>query len=144
MPYRIDTDFYVSGLPSVRVVETVGATALVTVCPRTPTPEVQALVPVRYHLPLSDGKRVPVEAATHAADVVLALLAGERTVLLHCVAGRNRSGLVAALVVRQRRNLTGQEAVDWVRDRRPRGLANPAFETWLQHLDRPSSAWVTP
>lgn len=132
MPWRIDDRLYVSGIPSRKVVDDVGATAVVTVCSRTPAEEVRASLPVWYHLPLRDGKRLQTEEYRRAAELVTSLLDSGHTVLVHCVAGRNRSSLVAALVVQDRHRLTGDEALAWIRERRPRSLANAAFETWLQ------------
>ena len=64
-----------------------------------------------YHLiPLPDGKRVPIEQYDQAVDCAINYLRRQGAVLVHCVAGRNRSGLVAALVVRQLLGVSGKVA----------------------------------
>lgn len=65
-------------------------------------------------------------------------------VLIHCNAGVNRSGLVTALVVRQLKGLTGTEAIDLVRSKRPKGpfpniICNPHFESYLNTLEKPDA-----
>lgn len=75
--------------------------------------------------------------AQAAADVVAeAMLRGER-VLVTCMAGRNRSGLIAALALRRARNLSGAEAMELVRAARPNALTNPTFSRYLLTLGRP-------
>ena len=69
------------------------------------------------------------------SDVVLALEEGGN-VLVHCQAGINRSNLVAALALRQWKNMTSQEAITLLRERRsPLILANRSFESYLLGLD---------
>lgn len=51
--------------------------------------------------------------------------------LVHCQAGLNRSGLVAARVLMME-GFTGSEAVEWLRaTRSPACLCNPSFEKWI-------------
>lgn len=54
--------------------------------------------------------------------------------LVHCQAGLNRSGRVAAVVL-MLDGLTADEAIGTLRDKRsPAVLCNPAFERWLRGL----------
>jgi len=89
------------------------------------------------HVPIPDGK---LDATTGAALLLLAAGAARRAanggfaVLTHCNAGRNRSGLMSALLLREWLGLSGAEAMTHVRAARPRALANPAFEAFLAGL----------
>lgn len=58
-------------------------------------------------------------------------------VLCHCNAGRNRSGLLSALIARHHYNITGIEAMELVRETRPNAIATEAFEEFLIRLDKP-------
>lgn len=63
-----------------------------------------------------------------------ALLDG-RKVLVHCGAGINRSGLVAAMVMRRLFGLSGVDATAYIRARRgPEALSNPWFASYLASL----------
>lgn len=56
-------------------------------------------------------------------------------VLVHCQAGLNRSGRVAAVVL-MLDGLTADEAITTLRDKRsPAVLCNPAFDRWLRELE---------
>jgi hypothetical protein len=75
-----------------------------------------------------------VAAATFAARRALAYLHRGQRVLVTCAAGRNRSGLVSALVLMMRRGMTGEEAVRRVQSRRKDALTNPSFAAYLRGL----------
>lgn len=69
--------------------------------------------------------------------IVEALEAGGN-VLVHCQAGINRSNLTAALVLRDWKGLTSEEAIGMLREKRsPLVLANKGFESYLLALDNP-------
>jgi protein-tyrosine phosphatase len=56
--------------------------------------------------------------------------------LIHCQAGLNRSGLIAARVLMLNYGFTGAEAIQKLRDGRDRlVLSNPAFEAYLIGLE---------
>lgn len=72
------------------------------------------------------------------ADLVTDLINEGKTVLVHCGAGLNRSGLICALVVRELRCCRGTEAIDIVRAARgPIALSNPYFTRFLNTLQAP-------
>lgn len=137
MAWRIDDRLWVSGQPSLRTLAETGATAVLTVSPKLPRSEVIHAEQVAWwrHEPLSDGKRLNPEAYQRACDVTLAMLDAGHTVLVHCMAGRNRSALVAALVLVETRGLSGAEAVTWLREHRPRSLANEHHLAWLLEVE---------
>lgn len=85
-----------------------------------------------------------IRIANKAADAAMARIQAGKNILVTCAAGRNRSGLVSALVLMRRRNLSGQEAVAWVREKRnaafgdePMALSNQMFSRYLSSLPRP-------
>jgi protein-tyrosine phosphatase len=78
----------------------------------------------------SDEWRQALRAAEHAANVVLR---GGR-VLVTCVMGRNRSGLVSALAIYLLTGLPGTEIVREVKRRRPEALSNQWFVGALERL----------
>jgi hypothetical protein len=89
------------------------------------------------HFPLSDGKDPQPERAGEVARLVAAGLRHARPTLVHCQGGRNRAGLVNALVLREYLGITGAEAAARVRRARPGALANEHFYHYLQGLGGP-------
>jgi protein-tyrosine phosphatase len=56
-------------------------------------------------------------------------------VLITCMAGRNRSGLLVALVLRLRFEMTGKAAIDLIKEKRgPFALTNRVFTSYLLGL----------
>ena len=101
---------------------TLGAYAL---GPRTK----RAVVPLR-DIPESPDADVMAEVVNVAAEAV-----EHGKTLVHCQAGLNRSGLVAALVL-MRQGRTARAAIDLLRGRRSSEvLCNPVFERWLLEQD---------
>lgn len=63
-------------------------------------------------------------------------LAGKQTVLVHCQAGCNRSGLVAARALMLWKGYTSDQAIKLLRESRsPLVLCNQTFENYLRSLD---------
>lgn len=89
----------------------------------------------RYdHVPLSDGKTLPVAKLQQlSADIAASLRAGQRT-LVHCNAGRNRASLVGVLVMREF-GVSSNDAIAHIRATRVTALANSHFELFLRSLD---------
>jgi hypothetical protein len=88
--------------------------------------------------PLVDGEEVPDPALTlRLAALVAGLIEDGRKVLVHCTFGRNRSGLMASLIVRQVLGLSGAEAVAYVQERRDGTVNNVQFAEWLRSLPVP-------
>lgn len=88
--------------------------------------------------PLVDEGAVPDPTLTLGlASLVAALIRDGHQALVHCTFGRNRSGLMATLVVRELLGLTGADALAHVRERRDRAANNKAFEEWLASLPAP-------
>jgi hypothetical protein len=90
--------------------------------------------PTYKHLPIPDG-------LLHNGEALLGISAGLAreitaggSVLTMCNAGRNRSGLLSALIVRELTGLPGAAAMAVVRHHRPNAIANPNFERFLEGL----------
>jgi hypothetical protein len=89
--------------------------------------------------PLVDADDVPDPTFTqHLARMVAGFIRDGRTVLVHCTFGRNRSGLLASLVVREVLGVTGAQAVSHVQARRAGTVNNEAFAAWLRTLPAPA------
>ncbi len=87
------------------------------------------------YLPIHDGD-LPNLERLHAVGRLAAELIGKGHVLLsHCGMGLNRSALIAALVL-MHHGMTGPQAVERLRARRPGALFNEVFANYLLQLDR--------
>lgn len=87
--------------------------------------------------PMSDGRLRNQDYGdwlSLAADVAGMVTEGHR-VYAHCLAGRNRSPLLAGLVLMILARLTGAQARSIVTERRPGALINPHFHRWLGGLE---------
>jgi len=71
------------------------------------------------------------------AALVAGLVRDGHQALVHCTFGRNRSGLVVTLVVRELLGLTGSDALAYVQGRRDRAANNDTFAEWLASLPAP-------
>lgn len=90
-----------------------------------------------YHLPIPDGRLREERRLLDTARAVAAEMRAGARVLTMCHAGRNRSGLMSALILRELANVDGMDAMWWVRQSRPRAIANPYFEAFLVALAAP-------
>lgn len=86
--------------------------------------------------PISDGKVIDPIMPLLAFDLAQGIRYGW-AVLVQCRAGRNRSGLLAALVVREMTGCSGSEALEHVQRARPNALANEHFCAYLRSLEAP-------
>src|SRR5712691_6459576 len=77
-------------------------------------------------LPTRDWTAIPAERFDAVVAAVMAHRAAGRTVLLHCLAGVNRSPTFACAILCQRDGLSIKEALARVRD--ARRAASPTFE----------------
>lgn len=93
---------------------------------------------IYLHWPIEDGDLPEDEMASILVETIMAALRKKKKVLLHCYEGRNRSGLLAALVVRKMLNLSGKEALDFIRQKKPGMLYNRKFAEYLEGLNPPS------
>ena len=86
--------------------------------------------------PLPDvTSRIPIDEARDVAREVGADLDAGRRVLVHCIGGRNRTGIVTALTLVDRLGVSGADAVARYRAVRGRvGLDNQAYAAWLETI----------
>lgn len=81
-----------------------------------------------YHLPILDQGTVPSEEITKALEWIQTALDNKGQVLIHCVGGLGRSGMMAACYLRHK-GLPAQQALSEVRAiRSPRAIESPAQE----------------
>jgi hypothetical protein len=106
---------------------------MVSLAPRTPDPDLYGSTMYR-HQPIPDGKLAEdlLPLAAICADTIRDPHAPG--ILTSCNAGRNRSGLLSALIVRELTGLPGAAAMEVVRYHRPNAIANPHFEAFLRSL----------
>lgn len=84
--------------------------------------------------------KLPSEMIEKAVDQVLEWLHADKTVLIHCQAGLNRSALVAARVLMRDTDteMSAADAIVLIREKRsPMCLCNRHFERFLRELDEP-------
>lgn len=97
------------------------------------------LLTMYYHKPIPDGKSAApyydqlLDIAAEAADWI----EDGYGVLSHCHGGRNRAGLMNALIVRELEDITGKEAMEYVMKVRPNAIATVPFQEFLLSLGRP-------
>jgi protein tyrosine/serine phosphatase len=88
--------------------------------------------------PLVDQEDLPDPGLTlRLAALVAGLVRDGHQALVHCTFGRNRSGLVVTLVVRELLGLSGSDALAYVQARRDRAANNDTFAEWLASLPAP-------
>lgn len=106
--------------------------------PRGAFPGLQVLHAPNEDDPLFPMSKADLETAVWAATRVQGFLAEGKKVLVTCVAGINRSGLVVALALHKTFGYSGESCIDIVRDRRLLrdgvALRNPQFVDALLKL----------
>ena len=98
-------------------------------------PDLIAVAGLEYvHVPLSDSERVDELALRRVCDLIVDRIQCNECggVMVHCQAGRCRSGLVAALVVAKLKGISTKDALAYVRLKRPGAVHNPYFEKLLE------------
>lgn len=101
-----------------------------------PAEQIEGLVYLKC--PLLDDEALPEPGVTlRLAAVVAGLVEDGHRALVHCTFGRNRSGLMATLVVRELLGIGGAEALAHVQNRRDRAANNETFARWLASLPPP-------
>lgn len=129
--------------PLARKIEAVekGNVGAVVCLVKHPDPEFERQFQVRggwyVYRPISDGKIIERGLLELLAFDLAQVIRKGKAVIVQCRAGRNRSGLLAALVVREVEGCTGAEALEHVQRARPNALANPHFCAYLRSLEAP-------
>jgi hypothetical protein len=104
-------------------------------------PPAESIAALTYlKCPLVDEESLPDPGLTlRLATLVAGLVRDGHQALVHCTFGRNRSGLMATLVVRELLGLTGADALEYVQARRDRAANNDTFADWLASLPAPGT-----
>ncbi|RZS90346.1 dual specificity protein phosphatase-like protein [Motilibacter rhizosphaerae] len=91
--------------------------------------------------PLVDAAELPdMHLLDELVDLVVEAVRSDRPVLVHCGFGKNRSGLVVTLAVRQLLGVDGRTALEHVRSIRTRAVNNATFAAWVEGLPAPALA----
>jgi broad-specificity NMP kinase len=88
-------------------------------------------IPYYYHLPIPDSTIKDSQLLLHTVKEVAQLIKNGGNAIVHCHAGRNRSGLFNALLCMNLLGMSGTEAIEHVRKRRPNALANENFVKFI-------------
>lgn len=100
--------------------------------------ELAGIVRTGYiHRYLPDGKTPVFDELIRIAEIVTPMIRKGVVVLSHCYGGRNRSGLLNAMIVMRRFGCDGQTALEYIRQRRPSSLFNETFANWLKEAPCP-------
>lgn len=78
--------------------------------------------------PTSDSRERCVEALPRAFAFVSAQISKSRRVLIHCHAGKDRTGMLLAVLVAKNEGLSAQAAIKRVREVRPLAITAPGWE----------------
>lgn len=107
-----------------------GVSVVVNLCP-TPDILLKDAIPHYYHLPIPDSIVKNAGTLLSVAKEVAQLIRQGKGAIVHCNAGRNRSGLLNALLCMELLDMSGEKAIEYVRKRRPNALANEHFVEFL-------------
>jgi hypothetical protein len=141
MPWALGDGFVLSGMPNEKSIDKYGwavpTLGMITLCSKRPLAMMDPRVEWWAHFPLPDGRIWDIPKVMLARDTALSMRSFHNTVVIHCVAGRNRSGLIGALILRELHQLTGPQALEMVRRLRPNSVDNPYFEEYLMGIGAP-------
>ena len=102
-----------------------------------PAPELPLDAAISYvHWPIDDGPVPDRETLGALVEAACVFIEHGGRVVTMCAQGRNRSGLVSALIVCGVRRVGGAEAVRHVRRKIPEALSNEEFVEWLTRFRR--------
>jgi len=131
-PQRIFVSGHTRGLPAAATRHRLAESGITHVFCVAPTPDWDLEISMDqgfyHHHPLPDGKEIGKDQVrTVVEQIYRVLMDTTDSVLVHCRAGRNRSCLVAALVL-IKFHQDPKTVLAELRHVRPRALANPLFE----------------
>jgi len=88
------------------------------------------------HWPIDDGPLPDGETLFALVEAACVFIEHGGRIVTMCAQGRNRSGLVSALIVCGVRRVSGAEAVRHVQGMVPEALSNEEFVEWLTRIRR--------
>lgn len=131
--YQCKKLHYLALKPKMDGIRRYGITRVVALAPPAPDPDLRDQ-DWFLNFPIPDGVlKTRMAILALASDLAAEIEAGG-CVMTMCNAGRNRSGLLSALIIRELSGISGSAAMEVVRLHRPRALANPNFEAFLGEL----------
>ena len=138
-PAEVLPGLWWSGLPDDWDVLRDQVDAVIDLADPGPGPSAEDLGDITYvKAPLEDGETLPEQVLLdHLTGLVVDLVRQGRRVLVHCTFGKNRSGLLMALVVREVLGCDGPTALARVRAVRDNAVNNDAFSDWVSALPAP-------
>lgn len=138
-PCEVLPGLWQSGLPQDWSAVRTQVDAVVDLSDAGPSPSADDLGDLTYvKAPLADADQLPDPVLlTHLTGLVADLVRDGRRVLVHCTFGKNRSGLLMTLVVRELLRCDGRAALERVRAVRHRAVNNDGFAAWLSGLPAP-------
>ena len=138
-PAEVLPGLWWSGLPDDWEVLRGQVDAVIDLADPGPGPSADDLGEITYvKAPLEDGETLPEPVLLdHLTGLVVDLVRQGRRVLVHCTFGKNRSGLLMALVVREVLGCDGPTALARVRAVRDNAVNNDAFAEWVSSLPAP-------
>ncbi len=91
-----------------------------------------------YYIPIVDSRKdINFKAFKQINELSVTAISKGRGVLIHCIAGRNRSALACALVMREITGCSGEEAYQRIKTIRPGTFSNYLFKQYLRSLKQP-------
>jgi len=133
--YRVYPGIAISGMPKVSDLAKVAEFDLIITLSKKKLPLLISDAVDHRYAPIKDGRLDKQgEQLGYAVSLVLERVKQGEDVLVHCLAGRNRSALVAALAYKELEGVTGQQAYDHIMRVRPWALHNWHFAEYLKGL----------
>lgn len=86
------------------------------------------------HLPMKDYRGAEYPKLSAAIDETLRLAREGTNIDIHCHAGLGRTGLFAACLAMRQLNLTGDEAIEWIRDLVPGSVKSDEQERVIREF----------
>ena len=93
--------------------------------------ELSQMTKLYIHQYNPDGKTPIHEPLAKLADELFVHIKAGKAILVHCWGGKNRSGLLNAMLVMRYRGCDGEMALNHIRACRPGSFSNKHFEQWL-------------
>jgi atypical dual specificity phosphatase len=87
-------------------------------------------------LKVADYDAPAAEEMDGAVDHIQRQIAADRPVMVHCAAGKGRTGTVLAAYFMKTKGLSADEAIEWIRSMRPGSVQSTEQEMRLQEYER--------
>lgn len=83
------------------------------------------------HFPIKDFSTPEMEPLSELIEKIHELALKKHNILVHCISGKGRTGLVMACLAKKEFNLNGEDAIEWVRSRIPGAVETPTQEKFI-------------